>query len=151
MQRCLLLCGLWVLCRKVEICVLLRRSNLLLIAVVCVFGGDSLCATGRKSSMADDKDVLRDVWFGRIPTCFTLNQDEVTEREAEPYYVSAFDLCHKLDFWRKKMYIYVVHIMCCENMKWVKSCENASSISALVFVKASYSSVMLYNVLTALF
>lgn len=39
--------------------------------------------------MADDKDVLRDVWFGRIPTCFTLNPDEVTEREAEPYYVSA--------------------------------------------------------------
>uniref|UniRef100_A0A8C4GT74 Autophagy protein 5 n=1 Tax=Dicentrarchus labrax TaxID=13489 RepID=A0A8C4GT74_DICLA len=37
--------------------------------------------------MADDKDVLRDVWFGRIPTCFTLNQDEVTEREAEPYYL----------------------------------------------------------------
>lgn len=38
--------------------------------------------------MADDKDVLRDVWFGRIPTCFTLNQDEITEREAEAYYVS---------------------------------------------------------------
>lgn len=38
--------------------------------------------------MADDKDVLRDVWFGRIPACFTLNQDELTEREAEPYYVS---------------------------------------------------------------
>ena len=37
--------------------------------------------------MADDKDVLRDVWFGRIPTCFTLYQDEVTEREAEPFYV----------------------------------------------------------------
>ncbi|KAF6734071.1 Autophagy protein 5 [Oryzias melastigma] len=37
--------------------------------------------------MADDKDVLRDVWFGRIPTCFTLNPDEVTEREAEPYYL----------------------------------------------------------------
>ena len=42
--------------------------------------------------MADDKDVLRDVWFGRIPTCFTLNQDEVTEREAEPYYVSVVTL-----------------------------------------------------------
>lgn len=41
--------------------------------------------------MADDRDVLRDVWFGRIPACFTLNQDEATEREAEPYYVSAFD------------------------------------------------------------
>ncbi|MBN3319326.1 ATG5 protein, partial [Atractosteus spatula] len=38
--------------------------------------------------MADDKDVLRDVWYGRIPTCFTLYQDEITEREAEPYYVS---------------------------------------------------------------
>lgn len=37
--------------------------------------------------MADDKDVLRDVWFGRIPTCFLLNLDEVTEREAEPYYL----------------------------------------------------------------
>uniref|UniRef100_A0A672GRD1 Uncharacterized protein n=1 Tax=Salarias fasciatus TaxID=181472 RepID=A0A672GRD1_SALFA len=37
--------------------------------------------------MADDKDVLRDVWFGRIPTCFTLSQDEATEREAEPYYL----------------------------------------------------------------
>lgn len=50
--------------------------------------------------MADDKDVLRDVWFGRIPTCFTLNQDEVTEREAEPYYVSAFDLGLKVDVGR---------------------------------------------------
>ncbi|CAB1334325.1 unnamed protein product [Coregonus sp. 'balchen'] len=37
--------------------------------------------------MADDKDVLRDVWFGRIPTCFTLYQDEITEREAEPFYL----------------------------------------------------------------
>uniref|UniRef100_A0A8B9H0F8 ATG5 autophagy related 5 homolog (S. cerevisiae) n=1 Tax=Astyanax mexicanus TaxID=7994 RepID=A0A8B9H0F8_ASTMX len=37
--------------------------------------------------MADDKDVLRDVWFGRIPTCFTLYPDEVTEREAEPFYL----------------------------------------------------------------
>uniref|UniRef100_A0A8C5H9I6 Autophagy protein 5 n=1 Tax=Gouania willdenowi TaxID=441366 RepID=A0A8C5H9I6_GOUWI len=37
--------------------------------------------------MNNDKDVLRDVWFGRIPSCFTLNSDEVTEREAEPYYL----------------------------------------------------------------
>ncbi|KAK6488626.1 autophagy protein 5 isoform X1 [Huso huso] len=37
--------------------------------------------------MADDKDVLRDVWFGRIPTSFTLYQDEITEREADPYYL----------------------------------------------------------------
>ncbi|XP_057195595.1 autophagy protein 5 isoform X2 [Triplophysa rosa] len=37
--------------------------------------------------MADDKDVLRDVWFGRIPACFTLSPEEITEREAEPYYL----------------------------------------------------------------
>ncbi|KAK3534797.1 hypothetical protein QTP86_025752 [Hemibagrus guttatus] len=37
--------------------------------------------------MADDKDVLRDVWFGRIPACFMLYPDEVTEREAEPFYL----------------------------------------------------------------
>lgn len=72
-------------------------SHLPIIALVCVFRAASLCATGCKRSMADDKDVLRDVWFGRIPTCFTLNQDEVTEREAEPYYVSALDLAPKVD------------------------------------------------------
>ncbi|XP_073727866.1 autophagy protein 5 isoform X1 [Misgurnus anguillicaudatus] len=37
--------------------------------------------------MADDKDVLRDVWFGRIPACFTLSPEETTDREAEPYYL----------------------------------------------------------------
>lgn len=57
---------------------------------LCFCGRYSLCPTGKtnSSTMADDKDVLRDVWFGRIPTCFTLNPDEVTEREAEAYYVS---------------------------------------------------------------
>lgn len=35
----------------------------------------------------DDKGVLRDVWFGRIPTCFSLYQHEITQREAEPYYL----------------------------------------------------------------
>lgn len=56
----------------------------------CVWGFYYLCPSGINSRrMADDKDVLRDVWFGRIPTCFTLNPDEVTEREAEPYYVSS--------------------------------------------------------------
>lgn len=47
-----------------------------------------ICTTLPTGRMTDDKDVLRDVWFGRIPTCFTLCQDEITEREAEPYYVS---------------------------------------------------------------
>lgn len=42
--------------------------------------------------MADDKDILRDVWFGRIPACFTLYPDEVIEREAEPFYVRITNL-----------------------------------------------------------
>ena len=46
--------------------------------------------------MTDDKDVLRDVWFGRIPTCFTLYQDEITEREAEPYYVSILVVANEI-------------------------------------------------------
>lgn len=45
--------------------------------------------------MADDKDVLRDVWFGRIPACFTLYPDEVTEREAEPFYVRITSTLYK--------------------------------------------------------
>ncbi|XP_036412062.1 autophagy protein 5 isoform X1 [Colossoma macropomum] len=49
--------------------------------------GSVICVTWRLEIMADDKDVLRDVWFGRIPTCFTLYPDEVTEREAEPFYL----------------------------------------------------------------
>ena len=38
--------------------------------------------------MADDREVLREVWEGRIPVCFTLSQDEITTVEQpEPYYV----------------------------------------------------------------
>ncbi|MFT7800413.1 autophagy protein 5 [Arapaima gigas] len=49
--------------------------------------GHPVCASSSQQAMADDKDVLRDVWFGRIPACFTLYQDEITEREAEPFYL----------------------------------------------------------------
>ena len=39
--------------------------------------------------MADDREVLRETWEGRIPVCFTLSQDEITTVEQpEPYYVS---------------------------------------------------------------
>eukprot|EP00112_Aurelia_sp_Birch-Aquarium-sp1_P023470 Seg700.13 transcript_id=Seg700.13/GoldUCD/mRNA.D3Y31 product="Autophagy protein 5" protein_id=Seg700.13/GoldUCD/D3Y31 len=38
--------------------------------------------------MADDREVLREVWEGRIPVCFTLSQDEITTVEQpEPYYI----------------------------------------------------------------
>ncbi len=79
------------------LCCVVDSNELLAAPALCGWELYSLCASGSsRSGMADDKDVLRDVWFGRIPTCFTLNQDEVTEREAEPYYVSAvtsFWLC----------------------------------------------------------
>lgn len=61
---------------------------------VCVHSSDTeerVCGVWRSRIMADDKDVLRDVWFGRIPACFTLSPEETTEREAEPYYVSEDD------------------------------------------------------------
>lgn len=83
------------LCLSALLLFLTERSCQLLDFRFCVWGISSVCATGSSSSsssMADDKDVLRDVWFGRIPTSFTLNQDEVTEREAEPYYVSTLTL-----------------------------------------------------------
>lgn len=80
------------LCLSALLLFLTARSCQLLDFRFCVRGISSVCATGSSSSMADDKDVLRDVWFGRIPTSFTLNQDEVTEREAEPYYVSTLTL-----------------------------------------------------------
>lgn len=84
------------LCLSALLLFLIERSCQLLDLRFCVRGISSVCATGSSSSssssMADDKDVLRDVWFGRIPTSFTLNQDEVTEREAEPYYVSTLTL-----------------------------------------------------------
>jgi len=38
--------------------------------------------------MADDREVLRETWEGRIPVCFTLSQDEITTVEQpEPYYI----------------------------------------------------------------
>ncbi|XP_028394715.1 autophagy protein 5-like [Dendronephthya gigantea] len=38
--------------------------------------------------MADDREVLRILWDGRIPVCFTLNADEVfTLEQPEPFYL----------------------------------------------------------------
>ncbi|XP_045197350.2 autophagy protein 5-like [Mercenaria mercenaria] len=36
--------------------------------------------------MADDRGILRDVWEGKIPVCFTLAQDEVIAEQPEPVY-----------------------------------------------------------------
>eukprot|EP00794_Sanderia_malayensis_P016032 gene16032-17652_t len=38
--------------------------------------------------MADDREVLREIWEGRVPVCFTLSQDEIaTVEQPEPYYM----------------------------------------------------------------
>lgn len=38
--------------------------------------------------MADDREVLRILWDGRIPVCFTLNKDEVfTMEQPEPFFL----------------------------------------------------------------
>ena len=38
--------------------------------------------------MADDREVLREVWEGRIPVAFHLAKDEVASEQPDPFYVS---------------------------------------------------------------
>lgn len=39
--------------------------------------------------MAEDTEVLREVWNGRVPVCFRLDPHELsTIEEPEPYFVS---------------------------------------------------------------
>ena len=39
--------------------------------------------------MAEDREVLRYIWDGRLPVCFNLSSDEVvTVEQPDPYYVS---------------------------------------------------------------
>ena len=45
----------------------------------------------KPSNMADDREILREIWEGRIPVQFMLSPDEVfTVEPAEPFYVSEF-------------------------------------------------------------
>ena len=44
--------------------------------------------------MADDREILRAIWDGKIPVCFTLASEEVfTVEQPEPIYVSNANLC----------------------------------------------------------
>lgn len=39
--------------------------------------------------MAEDREILREVWEGRIPVCINLAKEELdTVEEPDPYYVS---------------------------------------------------------------
>lgn len=52
----------------------------------------SRCILGHQGTifkMAEDREVLREIWDGRIPVCFNLSSEEiVTVEQPEPYYVS---------------------------------------------------------------
>lgn len=38
--------------------------------------------------MACDREVLREIWDGKLPVCFQLNPEEVNDLQApEPYYL----------------------------------------------------------------
>ncbi|XP_022101326.1 autophagy protein 5-like [Acanthaster planci] len=37
--------------------------------------------------MADDREILREVWEGRIPVCFTLASDEVTSEQPDLFFL----------------------------------------------------------------
>ena len=69
--------------------------------------GIQYCEGALEASMADDREVLREVWEGRIPVCFTLSQDEITTVEQpEPYYVSETRNCFLLF----NYIIYIIHL-----------------------------------------
>lgn len=49
--------------------------------------------------MANDREVLREIWDGKIPVCFTLNSEEICDLQGpDPFYLmvprlSYFPLC----------------------------------------------------------
>lgn len=49
--------------------------------------------------MANDREVLREIWDGKIPVCFTLDSEEICELQGpDPFYLmvprlSYFPLC----------------------------------------------------------
>lgn len=38
--------------------------------------------------MANDREVLREIWDGKLPVCFQLDQEEIMEiQQPDPFYV----------------------------------------------------------------
>ena len=65
--------------------------------------------------MANDREVLREIWEGKIPVCFQLDPEEVCELQApDPFYLmvprlSYFPLC--TDKVSISGYKYLLHIL----------------------------------------
>lgn len=61
-----------------------------------------------KSSMATDRDVLRDLWDGKLPVCFVLNNEEVYDLQApEAFYLMVPRLSYFPLIWDKVDYFFL--------------------------------------------
>lgn len=40
--------------------------------------------------MAEDREILREIWEGKIPVCFALASEEVHSEQPDPIYVSIY-------------------------------------------------------------
>lgn len=43
--------------------------------------------------MAEDREILREVWEGRIPVAFSLSPDEIVNEQPDPYYYYVSIFC----------------------------------------------------------
>lgn len=69
--------------------------------------------------MANDREVLREIWEGKIPVCFQLNAEEVSDLQApDPFYLmvprlSYFPLCtdkvSDINFHYVKIYYIIIY------------------------------------------
>ena len=58
--------------------------------------------------MADDREVLREVWEGRIPVAFHLAKDEVASEQPDPFYVSMIAVTPKKKKKKKKKSVFTL-------------------------------------------
>lgn len=66
--------------------------------------------------MANDREVLREIWDGKIPVCFTLDTEETCELQGpDPFYLmvprlSYFPVC------TEKVLKFVIFFLCFKNI-----------------------------------
>ena len=60
--------------------------------------------------MAADREVLREIWDGKLPVCFVLDSDEVCDLQTpEPFYLMVSRLTYFPLVWdkvRARMYVW---------------------------------------------
>ena len=75
--------------------------------------------------MADDREVLKEIWNGKVPVCFQLSLDEVvSSTPPENLYVSALWLRVKYSY-RRTLTKSVIRVVVYANCQWVvNQCNN---------------------------